>query len=113
MMRAQSQILADLIVQAEAIVTRPPVMLPVDVVSKLAAIAREINELERKPAEGPRVTTWAMVLVIALEQWTHAQRPRGGNPELALMSLMVAGATLPLVRRDVGIAISNEREQRG
>lgn len=111
-MRLQSAILSDLIVQAEAIVTRPPVMLPLKVLEGLAAVGAELRAADRRPAEAERVTTWALVLLTALEQWTSAQRCRAGG-EVATMSLMVAGVALPLVRRDVGIAISNEREVRG
>lgn len=102
-MRALSAVLYDLIGVAEEVVTRPRL---VDQSFKFSALGSEVRYADALPAEGVRTTRAAMVMVIALEEF------RNGDREPGSPWLMMAGATLPLLRGEAWAATKNEKEAR-
>lgn len=102
-MKPLSQTLSNLIVLAEELLTRPNTDR-VAYGAKLAPIAEEVRHADARPAESIRTTRAAMVMITAIEEY------RAGG-EMALHWLMLAGATLPLLRHEAFTAFRNEREQ--
>lgn len=109
-MRPLSETLTDLIVLAEDSVTRPSRYVAGSALyARLAAIAGEVREAEARPAENIRTTTAAMIMVMALEEFYAAG---AANENLSNPWLMLAGATLPLLRVDAWRAFNNEKQAR-
>ncbi len=109
MNRPLSTTLTDLIGFAEQTVTKPTRYGATDTAWKFAAIAAEVREAEARPAENIRTTTAAMIMVMALEEF-HAAGATSEN--LSNPWLMLAGATLPLLRVDAWRAFNNEKQAR-
>jgi hypothetical protein len=106
-----SATLTDLIGVAEQVVTKPA-RYPGSSLSAqaFAAIAADVREADARPAENIRTTTAAMIMVLALEEFHGA----GATSEnLSNPWLMIAGATLPLLRVDAWRAFNNEKQARG
>jgi len=109
-MRPLSETLTDLIVLAEDSVTRPSRYRAGPALdAKFAALATEVRDAEARPAENVRTTSAAMIMVLALEEF-HATGATSEN--LSNPWLMLAGATLPLLRIDAWRAFNNEKQAR-
>lgn len=106
-MRPISETLKILIATAEDLVLRPS-KGPALMQTTFPEIAAEIRRLDLQPAEGVRTTASAMVMIISLEQFATGASHDRGSPWL-----MLAGATLPILRAEAYVAMINEREARG
>jgi hypothetical protein len=108
-MRPLSETLGDLIVLAEQTVTKPSRYLRPADVEAFAAIAVEVREAEARPAEDVRTTRAAVMMVNAIEEFLASGQ---GSENLSNPWLMLAGATLPLLRVDAWRAFNNEKQAR-
>lgn len=104
-MRSLHECLTTLIAEVDVVI-RMPQHIPLGITPALAQLAAEIRDWDRRPAEGIRCTRAAMVMLHALEGYLETGGERG-NPWL-----MLAGATLPLLRVDAWNAMNAERETR-
>lgn len=102
-MRPISETLKILIATAEDLVLRPQKGAAL-MQSPFPELAAEIRRLDLQPAEGVRTTAAAMVMTIALEQFATGHAHDKGSPWL-----MIAGATLPILRAEAYVAMMNER----
>lgn len=110
-MRPLSATLTDLIGLAEQTVTKPTRYPGGGQASAqtFAMVAAEVREAEARPAEDVRTTTSALIMVLALEEFYAG----GAYSESASTPwLMLAGATLPLLRVDAWRAFNNEKQAR-
>ncbi len=109
-MRPLSETLLDLIGFAEESVTRPRRYSGHALQARFAGIAAEVRDAVARPAEHERTTTAALIMVHALEEFYAAGdvSENFSNPWL-----MIAGATLPLLRLDAWRALNNEKAERG
>jgi hypothetical protein len=103
-MRALSATLTDLIEFAEGVVTRP--RSNHEYAGAFVVLASEVRYADTLPAEGVRTTRAAMVMVIAIEEFRQSGQEAGSR------WLMLAGATLPLLRGEAWLAMNNEKEAR-
>jgi len=99
-MRPLSECLTALIREADVLIRQPQ---QVRHTPAFAALAAEIRDWERRPAEGVRCTRAALVMLHAIEGYFETGGEKG-NPWL-----MLAGATLPLLRVDAWLALNDER----
>lgn len=109
-MRPLSATLNDLIGFAEKTVTRPS-MFAGTLDAQFAALAAEVRQADARPAEHVRTTRAALVMVNVLEGFFEGDR----DPDAAHVKnpwLMLAGATLPLLRVDAWRAFNNEKRAR-
>lgn len=109
LMKPLSQVLSNLIVLAEDIVTRPQMVDRADVGDRLHGIAAEVRHADARPAENIRTTRVALVMVIAIEEQRSAALDGKGSPCWE----MIVAAMLPMLRQDSYIAFRNERAQGG
>lgn len=109
--RSLARVLEDLIAVADRIAQRPPLLQDADTRYRIGSLGQEIEHFARLPADARRTTSAAEVMVIALREAAHADR-REREDYLGGHWMMLAGATLPLLRAECFIAIRNEREQR-
>lgn len=106
-MRPLSQTLLDLIGFAEQTVTKPNRYSGAAMNAQaFADIAAEVRAAEARPAENIRTTRAALIMVNALEEFYD------GEGEPGSPWLMLAGATLPLLRVDAWRAFNNEKQAR-
>jgi hypothetical protein len=103
-----SETLTLLIGFAEEIVARPMMSYAsgFGVAERFVLLARDVRHADARPAENLRATNAAMIMVIALEQFF------AGDREKTSPWLMVAGATLPLLRAEAWLAHRSEKETR-
>jgi len=94
--------LSNLIVLAEETVTRPQ-FDRFAFHQRVVDLASEVRSADARPAENDRVTQAAMVMIICLEQIRNLDIP------FARPWVMLAGATLPLLREDAFTALEQER----
>lgn len=100
-MRELSRALTDLVSFSEEVLRSP--QLHAKAPRSFAELASEIAHRHAQPAEDVRVTRAATVMVTALDGFFADQDDAW---------LMLAGATLPLLRREGWQAMINEREAR-
>ena len=106
-MKPLSQILSNLIVLAEEVITRPNIDR-FAFGERLADLAQAVRHAAARPAEDIRTTSAALVMITALEEYRYA------HPGIDTSRwLMLAGCALPLLRADAFTAFVNEREQKG
>jgi len=105
-MRPLSEVLIDLIGFTEETITRPSRYHGFVVDQRFADLAAEVRHADARPAEGPRTTRAAMVVVIAIEAFFATDRPPTSP------CLMVAGAALPWLRGEAWTAMTNEKAAR-
>jgi hypothetical protein len=111
-MRELSKTLTELIDVANHVVTRHGLTLGGDIVSgKFGILAAEVREADARPAEAVRTTRAAMMMVFALEGFRETGGA-SGERDLENQWLMLAGATLPLLRVDAWVAFNNEKAAR-
>jgi hypothetical protein len=103
-MRQISEILTDLIGFAEETITRPTRSYGFAVDERFVELAAEVRHADSLPAEGIRTTRMALIMVIAIEEFY------GGERIATSQLLMLAGATLPLLRAEAWVAARNEKE---
>lgn len=102
-----SGILSNLIVLAEEFVTKPQAALGSSrLAENLAAIGEDVRAADDGMQEGGPTTSSGVVMVTALEQYLLMPEPLRG------MWLIIAGATLPLLRAETFKALANERTAR-
>jgi hypothetical protein len=104
-MRPLSQILCDLVVFAEEVVARP-LLDSRFVGDRFTALDGEVRVADRRPAEGVRATSAAIIMVTAINEFRHASRDRAPG------WLMLVGTALPLLRQEAFDAFSDEKERR-
>ena len=102
-MKPLSALLTILIAEAEVVI-RLPQAVPQRATDAFHLLAAEIRHVDGQPAEGLRATRAAIIMLSAMEGWFETGGEKG-NPWL-----MLAGATLPLLRVDAWRALQNERE---
>ena len=102
-MRPISETLKILIATAEDLVLRPQ-KGPALMQTTFPELAAEIRKLDLQPAEGVRTTAAAIVMITALEQFAIGHAHDKGSPWL-----MIAGATLPILRTEAYVAMMSER----
>jgi hypothetical protein len=100
-MKRTSEYLSILIATAEDLIRRP--QLPSSLPATFAHLASEIRRIDAQPAEDVRVTAAALVMIIAIEKFYE------GPHEKTSPWLMLAGATLPLLRTEAWLALNAER----
>ncbi len=100
-MREISRLLTDLIGFAEEVLRGP--QMHARAPRSFAELTVEISHRDAQPAEGVRVTRAAVVMITALDGFFSDQDDAW---------LMLAGATLPLLRREAWQSVVNEREVR-
>lgn len=105
-MRPLSETLIDLIGFAEGVVIRPARGPDAAMAEIFAGLSAEVRQADARPAEAIRTTSAALIMVTALAEFFATARAE------ASPWLMVAGATLPLLRSDAWRARQNEREAR-
>lgn len=105
-MRPLSETLTDLIVLAEAVVSRPRSMAVAKDVTPLPTLAAEIRRAAELPAEDVRTTQAALIMAIALKEFFDGDREPGSQ------WLGVAGVVLPLLRVEAWAALNNEKAAR-
>ena len=103
-MRSLSQTLTDLITVANDTITRRGVHTMFG--SHFALLADEVRKAEARPCENVRTTRAAMIMVFALEGFAEGPQD-AGSPWL-----MLAGATLPMLRVDAWLAVNQEKGAR-
>ena len=101
-MRPLSETLIELISFAENTVCRPLQGTG----GVLATLAQEVRRADALPAEGIRTTRAAMIMIITIEEFFATERVSTSQ------WLMLAGATLPLLRAEAWVATRNEKEAR-
>ncbi|MBN9007275.1 MAG: hypothetical protein J0H40_17895 [Rhizobiales bacterium] len=101
-MRTWSSTLSNLIVLVEEVITRPNSDAPF-AGGNFATLSDEVHRADTRPADGPRTTHAAMVMITAIKAF------RGGEREATSPWLSVIGAALPLLRGDAWLALRNER----
>lgn len=104
-MRALSEALNVLIATAQDVINKPQ-MVPAQIPG-FAELATEIREAEARPAEGIRCTRAALVMLHAIEGFCESR----DTVQLENPWLMLAGATLPLLRVDAYRAFRAEKER--
>ena len=105
-MRNLSETLTDLIVLAEAVVSRPRSMAVAKDVTPLPTLSAEILRAVSLPAENVRTTQAALIMTIALKEFFD------GDREPTSQWLGVAGVALPLLRGEAWVALNNEKAAR-
>jgi hypothetical protein len=100
-MRELSAQLTALIAIAEGVVLRGRPQTPA---ASFSDLADEIRHAHAMPADGPRCTHAAMLMLAAIEGWRATD---GGTPWI-----MLIGAALPLLRAEAFQALCNERTTR-
>lgn len=108
-MRLLSQVLSDLIDYSVAVIAQRSMALGArfgDARGVLKSLAADVRHADSLPAENVRTTRAAMMMVIALEAYADSER------EASSPWLMLAGATLPLLRGEAWRQLNNEREAR-
>jgi hypothetical protein len=105
-MRELSESLTILIATAEDVIRRP-VHVPGQLPASFAELAAEIRHADARPAEAVRTTRAAIVMLIAIEEFFAGPRSECSP------WLMLAGASLPLLRVEAWQALNNERAARG
>lgn len=112
-MRPLSSTLNDLIGFAEETVTKPNRYVAGPTLdSRFAGIADEVRAAAARPAENIRTTRAAVMMVNALEGFYEAGNEPDGSAHTQNPWLMLAGATLPLLRVDAWRAFNNEKQAR-
>jgi len=107
-MRALSAVLNDVIALGEMVVAKPLAMVSPARADSHTALSEEMQRHDSAPAEFVRSTRGGIALLSAVEEHWCALGAR--DERAAAMWLMLAGATLPIVRHELGITIKNERE---
>jgi hypothetical protein len=100
-MRELSASLTELIAIAEGIVLRGRPQTPAASFSPLAA---EIHHAHAMPADGPRCTHAAMLMLAAIDGWRAT--------DAGMVWIALIGAALPLLREEAFRAICSERDAR-
>lgn len=102
-----SGILSNLMVIAEEVIMKPAVARhSQEFRRRLSDLAGDVREADGRLQEGGPVTSSAMVMVTVLERYMV------DDDHLASMWLVLAGATLPLLRAETYTSFKNEREAR-
>lgn len=103
-MRSLSECLSLLLGIAQDLVTKPQMITHLP--SAFDTLAAEIRHADTLPAEGPRATRAALMMLLAIEAYFAGPR-EPGSPWL-----MLAGSLLPLLRVDAWLAFNSEKAAR-
>ncbi|UPT93922.1 hypothetical protein J4G48_0031935 [Bradyrhizobium barranii subsp. apii] len=106
-MRPLSQTLTELIGFTEELLTRPARHHGLAADTRLAVLAREIRDADRRPAEGIRCTASGFAILACTEAFFAGEMDPGSR------WLSAIGALLPILRVEAWQALRNEKEVAG
>ncbi|CUT12510.1 hypothetical protein BF49_3590 [Bradyrhizobium sp.] len=103
-MRPLSQTLTDLIGFTEELLTRPARHHGLAADTRFAALAQEVRDSDRRPAEGIRCTASGVAIIACTEAFF------GGEMDPGSRWLSAIGALLPILRTEAWQALRNEKD---